>query len=89
MTALGAGLLVALGLDELKHLRRPSSGRWLALAGAGLVAIVPTPHFAASASPLFSAFYDSFSCPQASGRSWPPIFGLVPPILLSCSSFPS
>jgi hypothetical protein len=65
MTALGVGLLVALGLDELKHLRRPAQAGGWALAGAGLVAIVPTAHFAASASPLFSAFYSGFSCPRA------------------------
>jgi hypothetical protein len=69
MTALGVGLLVALGLDELKHLRLPAQAGGWALAGAGLVAIVPTAHFAASASPLFSAFYSGFSCPPAAGTS--------------------
>ena len=67
---LGVGLLVALGLDELKHLRGPAlTGGW-ALAGAGLVAIVPSIHLASSASPLFSAFYTGFSCPStASGTA--------------------
>jgi hypothetical protein len=78
---LGVGLLVALGLDELKRLRRPAlAGGWI-LAGAGLVAIVPTVHYAASASPLFSAFYTGFSCPpSSSGRSLahPPVAIVLP-----------
>jgi hypothetical protein len=81
MTALGLGLLVALGLDKLKHLRRPLlAGGW-ALAGTGLAAIVPTAHFAASASPLFSAFYSGFSCPSGppSGPlSHPPVAFVLP-----------
>ncbi len=78
---LGVGLLVALGLDELKHLRRPAlAGGW-ALAGAGLAAIVPTVHFAASASPLFSAFYAGSSCPPAApgpSPSHPPVAIVLP-----------
>jgi hypothetical protein len=80
MTALGVGLLVALGLDELKHLHRPARAGGWALAGAGLVAIIPTAHFDASASPLFSAFYSGFSCPPAAGTSpaHPPVVFLLP-----------
>jgi hypothetical protein len=78
---LGVGLLVALGLDELKHLPRPAlAGGW-ALAGAGLIAIVPTVHYAASASPLFSAFYTGFSCPPTpAGTSLqhPPVALVLP-----------
>ncbi len=51
MMTLGVGLLVALGLDELKRLREPAMVSSWALAGVGLVAIIPTFHFAASASP--------------------------------------
>jgi hypothetical protein len=63
---LGAGLLVALGLEELKRLRRPAMVSGCALAGLGLVAIVPTFHFAASASPPLGAFNTGFSCPKTS-----------------------
>jgi hypothetical protein len=79
---LGVGLLVALGLDELKRLRPPAiAGGW-ALAGAGLVAIFPTVHFASSASPLFSAFYSGSSCPSASsGASARPPVALVLPVV--------
>ncbi len=88
MMTLGVGLLVALGLDELKRLRRPAlAGGWAltggwALAGAGLVAILPTVHFAASASPLFSAFYTGFACPSAaSGTPAHPPVALVLPVV--------
>ncbi len=80
MTALGVGLLVALGLNELKRLKRPAgTGGW-ALAGLGLAAIVPTAHFAASASPLFSAFYSGFSCPSGSpgAARHPPVAFVLP-----------
>ena len=81
MTALGVGLLVALGLNELKRLKPPAlAGGW-ALAGAGLAAIVPTTHFAASASPLFSAFYSGLSCPSASpgaSPAHPPVAFVLP-----------
>ncbi len=83
MTSLGVGLLVALGLNELKRLTRPALvGGW-ALAGAGLAAIVPTAHFAASASPLFSAFYSGFSCPSGSAGASPahPPVALVLPVV--------
>ena len=78
---LGLGLLVALGLDELKRLR-PSAivGGW-ALAGVGLVAIVPTVHYPNSDSALYKAFYTGFSCPlRAPGSSHPPV-ALVLPIV--------
>ena len=63
---LGVGLLVALGLDELKRLRpRGHSGGW-ALAGVGLVAIVPTVHLPKLGQPAFyRAFYTGLSCPPA------------------------
>jgi hypothetical protein len=76
---LGLGLLVALGLDELKHLR-PSAiaGGW-ALAGVGLVAIVPTVHYPNSDSALYKAFYTGFSCPlRAPGSSHPPVALVLP-----------
>jgi len=43
MTGLGVGLLVALGLDELKHLRRPAQAGGWALAGPGWWPSSPPP----------------------------------------------
>ena len=67
---LGVGLLVALGLDELKRLRPTAiAGGW-ALAGVGLVAILPTVHYPNSDSALYRAFYTGLSCPAAAtGKS--------------------
>jgi hypothetical protein len=76
---LGVGLLVALGLDELKRLR-PSAiaGGW-ALAGVGLVAIIPTVHYPNSDSALYKAFYTGFSCPlSAPGSAHPPVALVLP-----------
>jgi hypothetical protein len=80
---LGVGLLVALGLDELKRLRRPAMAGGWALAGVGLAAIAPTIHFASSASPLFAAFYTGFSCPPTSSGTSPahPPVALVLPVV--------
>ena len=76
---LGVGLLVALGLDELKRLRRPAIvGGW-ALAGVGLVAIFPTVHYPNSDSAIYKAFYTGFSCPlPAPGSSHPPVALVLP-----------
>ena len=76
---LGVGLLVALGLDELKRLRRPAIvGGW-ALAGVGLVAIFPTVHYPNSDSAVYKAFYTGFSCPlSAPGSSHPPVALVLP-----------
>jgi len=83
MMTLGAGLLVALGLDELKRLREPAMVSGWALAGVGLVAIIPTFHFAASASPPLGAFNTGFSCPKAASdvsRAGPPVVLLLPAV---------
>jgi hypothetical protein len=83
MMTLGAGLLVALGLDELKRLREPAIVSGWALAGVGLVAIIPTFHFAASASPPLGAFNTGFSCPKAASdvsRAGPPVVLLLPAV---------
>ena len=77
----GVGWLVALGLEELKRLRRPVlAGGW-ALAGVGLVAIVPTVHYPNSDSALYEAFYTGFSCPptaSGSGSAHPPVALFLP-----------
>jgi hypothetical protein len=78
---LGVGLLVALGLDELKRL--PSSamaGGW-ALAGVGLVALVPSVHYPNSDSALYKAFYTGLSCPRTApgtSSSHPPVALVLP-----------
>jgi hypothetical protein len=83
MMTLGAGLLVALGLDELKRLREPAMVSGWALAGVGLVAIIPTFHFAASASPPLGAFNTGFSCPKTApgiSRAKPPVVLVLPAV---------
>ncbi len=83
MMTLGVGLLVALGLDELKRLREPAMVSSWALAGVGLVAITPTFHFAASASPPLGAFNTGFSCPKAASAgspAGPPVVLLLPAV---------
>ena len=81
MTALGEGLLVALGLNELKRLRPGWNASALALVGAGLAAVLPTVHFPASASPVFSELTSGLSCPKSSSqhpRGLPPVALVVP-----------
>jgi hypothetical protein len=78
---LGVGLLVALGLDELKRLRPPAIAGGLALAGVGLVAIFPTVHYPNSDSALYKAFYTGFSCPLRAPESSHPPVALVLPVV--------
>jgi hypothetical protein len=83
MMTLGEGLLVALGLEELKRSRWPITLCGWVLAGAGMVAIFPTVHFPANASPSFGEFTSGLSCPPAStshppGR--PPVALVVPAV---------
>ncbi len=61
---LGVGLLVALGLDELKRLRLPYRLSGWAVASLGLVALFPITNFPAATSPLYAAFDTDFACPQ-------------------------
>jgi hypothetical protein len=80
---LGVGLLVALGLDELKRRRQIAMFSGWALAGVGLVAIIPTVHFAASASPPLGAFNAGFSCPNkgfSASQSGPPVVLILPTV---------
>jgi hypothetical protein len=83
MMTLGEGLLVALGLEELKRLKRPAMAGGWALVGAGMAAIFPIIHFPANASPLFSAFTGGLACPPVgpsgpSARRRPPVALVVP-----------
>jgi hypothetical protein len=81
MMTLGVALLVAVGLDELKRLRRPALVAGWALAGLGLVAIVPIIHYPDSDSALYEAFDSGFSCPRttpSASRAHPPVAVLLP-----------
>jgi len=62
---LGVGLLVALGLDALKRLRLPYTLSGWAVAGLGLVALLPITNFPAAPSPLYAAFDTGFACSQS------------------------
>ena len=64
MMTLGVAFLVALGLDELRHLPHLSSALGCGLAGLGLVAILPTAHYPNSAAPILRAFYTGWACPR-------------------------
>ena len=81
MMTLGVALLVALGLNELGRLRRPAMVAGWALAGVGLVAIVPVIHFPNSDSHLYEAFDTGFSCPSGTSSTasdHPPVAVALP-----------
>jgi hypothetical protein len=61
---LGVGLLVALGLDELKRLSLPNQLSGWAVAVVGLAAVLPITNFPAATSPLYAAFDTGFACPR-------------------------
>lgn len=64
MMTLGVALLVALGLDELKHLWKPVLAMGWALVALGMAALFPITDFPAANSPMYSAFVTGFSCPK-------------------------
>jgi hypothetical protein len=81
---LGVGLLVALGLDELKRLRLPLTVSGWAVASLSLVALFPITNFPAATSPRYTAFDTSFACPEATPwprSSPPPAAALVLPTI--------
>ncbi|HXW79352.1 MAG TPA: hypothetical protein VEJ84_07620, partial [Acidimicrobiales bacterium] len=59
----GVGLLVALGLNELKRFALPVKVSGWAVACLGLVALIPITNFPSATSPLYSAFATGFACP--------------------------
>jgi hypothetical protein len=77
---LGVGLLVALGLDELKRLSLPYTLSGWAVAAVGLVALFPITNFPAATSPLYSAFDTGFACPRVT--SGPPSAPRPPALVL-------
>lgn len=66
MTFLATGWLVAIGLDELRRFTLPAKAGGWALAGVGLVALVPITNYPAGASPMYAAFSTGLSCPRPS-----------------------
>ena len=64
MMFLGVGLLVALGLHELKRFTLPVKVSGWAVASLGLVALIPITNFPAATSPLYTAFETGYACPQ-------------------------
>jgi len=80
MMTVGVGLLVALGCNELKRLRRPAAvGGW-AWVALGLTALLPVTDFPAAASPLYTAFDSGLSCPARAAGATPPVALVLPAI---------
>jgi hypothetical protein len=78
---LGVGLLVALGLDELKGRAVPYKIIGWALAGLGLASLFPITDFPAATSPLYTAFDSGLACPSATpGSGHPPVALLLPAV---------
>ena len=77
---LGVALLVAIGLDQLKHLAVPYKTLGWALGALGLVTLFPITNYPAGASPLYSAYDTGLACPKTSGLSsgHPPVALLLP-----------
>jgi len=74
-----AGLLIALGLEELRHFRPPLMAAGWALGALGVVAALPITSFPNSLDPLFSAYTAGITCPPASNNpDHPPVALLMP-----------
>ena len=77
-----AGMLVALGLEELHRLRRfrlPAlAGGW-AVCLVGLAFLFPITNYPASFDPLYNAYVGGLACPGASNNKGHPPVALVMP----------
>ncbi len=83
MMFLGVGLLLALGLHELRRLKRPFQVGGATLAVVGLAFCCPIVNYPASTSPLFTAFVTGWACPArapGSGPAHPPVVLMLPAI---------
>jgi hypothetical protein len=83
MMTLAVGLLIALGLDELRRRPRPAAVLGWAWAALGLAAVMPITNFPAATSPPYLAFTTGESCPTAAQRSTPqnpPVALLLPAV---------
>jgi hypothetical protein len=78
MMFVGVGLLVALGLHELRRLKMPLQVGGATLAVVGLAFVCPIINYPASASPLFTAFVTGWACPPRAPGSRP----AHPPVVL-------
>jgi len=78
---LGVGLLVALGLDQLRRLKWPAIASASSLATLGLAALLPVTDFPAGTSPVYSAFTSGLSCPHdlpKASSGHPPVALVLP-----------
>lgn len=74
-----AGLLVALGLEELRRFRVPTLvGGW-AVCLVGLAFLFPITNYPASLDPLYNAYVAGLACPGASNSKGHPPVALVMP----------
>jgi hypothetical protein len=83
MMFLGVGLLLALGLNELKRLKTPLQVGGTTLAVVGLAFVCPIINYPASASPIFTAFHTGWACPAPGagrGGSHPPVVLMLPAV---------
>jgi hypothetical protein len=81
MMFLGVGLLLALGLNELKRLKTPLRAGGATLVAVGLACFCPIINYPASSSPLLTAFDTGWACPaRAAGASTshPPVVLMLP-----------
>lgn len=74
-----AGLLVALGLHELRRLPIPAIAAGWAVGALGIVALIPITDYPASLDPLYSAYTAGLACPGTSNNSAHPPIALVMP----------
>jgi len=79
MMFVGAGLLVALGCDELRRFKWPVMFPSWAVVGIGLVALLPITHYPAAPSPIYTAFSTKLSCPPRTAADDP---AGLPPVAL-------
>ena len=80
----GAGLLAALGLNELTRMKWPSRTVVWGVALAALVFIFPLDNYPASLAPVYPAFSSGWACPQptpavaGATRGRPPVALFMP-----------
>jgi hypothetical protein len=74
-----AGLLVALGLHELRRFTKPAMAAGWTLGALGIVALLPITNFPASLDPLFSAYTKGLACPGSTNNPAHPAVALLMP----------
>ncbi len=79
----GVGLLVALGLEELKRFKPPVMALGWTVAALGVASLFPITNFPSATSPRYAAFEAGLDCPlagTASSASLRPVALVVPSI---------